>query len=651
MRDRLQVLHLEDDLRDAELIHLLLRRGGFTCDFRRVDTEEDFKRALAEVSYDLIISDFSLPTYNGKSALEYAHRWYSDTPFIIVSGTVGEDYAIESLLNGATDYVPKTKMSRLVPAVTRAVKEKQEKSRRRDAEEALQQRDRRFRALIENSLEGIEVFDEDGNVLYRSPANSYILGLQDYKPEGGSIFDRVHPDDLARMRSEIARIIRVDRGKATVAYRKKHGDGSWHWLESTFSNLKSEPTIGGIVSNFRDVTERREAEAALRQAQKMESLGTLAGGIAHDFNNILGIVLGYSALISKRKLNRGKFLECVNAIQSAAERGVGLVRQLLTFARKEELQFAPININDVVGEVFKLVSETFPKVVSMELTLDENVPLIVGDQIQINQCILNLCVNARDAMMDRKDGRPSGGKMKVLTRIADEQEVGSLAKDSFYSPFVAVAVSDTGVGMDEATRSRIFEPFFTTKEKGKGTGIGLATLFGVMKKHGGFVDVQTEPGTGTTFTLFFPTMVAGGDVTAAAGETTPEANRGSEKILVAEDEETLRELLKDALADKGYRVITAGSGTEALFLLSINSDVAMVLSDLGLPELDGIEVLRRIKQGNPGVTVILASGFMAPEEAAKIERLQVDGFIQKPYRVDEVTRKVREILDHGKAKS
>ncbi|MCL5034889.1 MAG: response regulator [Bacteroidetes bacterium] len=645
MASELRILHLEDDVKDAELIHTLLRRAGFFCSFRRVDTEDNFKRALAEETYDMIISDFSLPTYNGKAALEYAHKWYSDTPFIIVSGTVGEDYAIESLLNGATDYVSKAKMSRLVPAITRTVKEKEEKSRRREAEKALVQRDRRFRALIENSLEGIGIYGENGEVLYRSPVNAHILGLKEYRPEGGNLYDDIHSDDVLRVKADIARIAQVDRAKVTVIFRNRHGDGSWRWLEATFSNLKSEPTIGGIISNFRDITERREAEIALRQAQKMESLGTLAGGIAHDFNNILGIVMGYSSLLMERELDTEKFSQCVRAIQSAAERGVGLVRQLLMFARKEESEFLPLNLNDVVKEVFGLISQTFPKVISMILEADPDIPLVIGDSIQINQCILNLCVNARDAMMDRADGKPAGGILKIATSLADTEAVSRFVSDSHGKTYVAITVSDTGTGMDKGTRARVFEPFFTTKEKGKGTGIGLATVFGVMKKHGGFIDLDSVVGAGTTFVIYFPTKPNDNFETHSDVRRVSDSNRGEETILIAEDEETLKELLKDALIDKGYRVLTAKNGREALSVLSENGDVALVLSDLGLPELDGIEVLRIIKESNSGVKVILASGFMQPEETHRMERLHVDGFIQKPYRLNEVTKKIREILD------
>lgn len=236
-------------------------------------------------------------------------------------------------------------------------------------------------------------------------------------------------------------------------------------------------------------------------------------------------------------------------------------------------------------------------------------------------------VISRDAMMDRVDGKRSGGTLRVSTGIAEPRLVSKFVNNSYGKTYVAVTVSDTGIGMDKPTRARIFEPFFTTKEKGRGTGIGLATVFGVMKKHGGFVDLRSEVGIGTTFVICFPARSKENAETPSDVQRVFNSNRGEETVLVAEDEETLKELLKDALIDKGYRVLTAKNGREALSVLSENGAVALVLSDLGLPELDGIEVLRIIKENNPDVKVILASGYMQPEETERMEQLQVDGFI------------------------
>lgn len=639
----LKILHLEDNAMDAELIYEDLEKAGLSCDVTRVESKTEFTAALSKSNFDLIISDFSMPGYSGNDALIYVHEHFPDTPFIFVSGTVGEDYAIDSLLNGATDYVLKNKMSRLVPAVKRVIQESAEKNMRVKAESALSTSDRRFRALVENSLGGITVFDKDGMVTYRSPQNSIILGQENYLSSGGEVFDKVHPDDLSRLNAEIERLLTGNTDKLSTTFRYQHGDGSWRYLDATFSDLRNDPAVGGIVCNFLDVTDKREAEAALRQSQKMESLGTLAGGIAHDFNNILAIITGYSSFLMRKELDAEKFSQCVSSIQSAADRGVGLVRQLLMFSRKHESEFVPMKINDIVNEVFGLISETFPKVILSKLELAEHLPMIVADHVQVNQCLLNLCVNARDAMMDRNDDKPAGGTLVISTgtqaRRVSSSETGLVRN------FVSVSVGDTGTGMDDATRARIFEPFFTTKEEGKGTGIGLSTVFGVMKKHGGLIDVATELGVGTTFTLLFPVMTEQDHSSTNIPAETATAGGGTDKILVVEDEQTLRELLKDVLADKGYSVVTAGDGSEALTLASRHPDIAMIICDWGLPELDGIDVLQRLKETGSQMKMLIASGFVDPEDAKRIEKLRIDGLIQKPYKTNEVLTKIREVLE------
>ena len=651
MNDPIRVLHLEDNIPDAHLVRSSLEEAGLICEFKRVDTESAFVSALRDELFDLVISDFSLPNYSGRSALKYVHDNYPDIPFIFVSGTVGEDYAIESLLNGCTDYVLKTKMSRLIPAVTRALKEREEKLKRHTAEDRVRERDKRFRALMENSNDGMVVFDIDGRVTMTSPANDRILGRNDYQPEGRLIYEIMSPDDIQSVRAEVARISKMPGTQGRIVFRARHGDGSWRWFEATFSNMLSDPAVRGIVANFRDVTERLESEALLRQAQKMESLGTLAGGIAHDFNNILGIILGYSSFITKHNHDEQKLAQSVSAIESAAKRGVGLVRQLLMFARKQDLELVPVDVNEVVAEVFKLISETFPKLIVPELNQDRHIPLVLGDHVQISQCVLNLCVNARDAMMDRNDGKPTGGKLRVSTGIASEEMLRKHGIVGSNTPYVTASVSDTGIGMDDATLSRIFEPFFTTKDTGKGTGIGLATVFGVMKKHNGFSDVSTKPGEGSTFTLLFPAVEEAERKAASDSPDTSTVNRGNETVLVVEDEEMLRELLRDVLSDSGYEVLTAASGTEALASIAANPNVALVVSDIGLPGLDGMEVTKRIKQDTPDVKVILASGFVDPAEKHRLEESRADGFVSKPYRVSEVLKIIRKALDGNKTNS
>lgn len=645
MSEMINVLHLEDNQMDAELIRDMLESAGFKCYLRRVDTENEFKKALEEESFDLVISDFTMPGYSGQNALKYVHLNYPEVPFIFVSGTLGEDYAIESLLNGATDYVLKTRMNRLVPAVSRAVAEMEERVKLKEMEKSLKERDARFRALIENSLDGVGLIDDDGNILYRSPANTRILGMTEYSQSGGNIYTGMHPEDIPVVKSKLNEIQKADGAKTEVTFRYKHSDGSWRWLEGTGSNLKSVEAIRGIVFNFRDVTERKESEALLKQAQKMESLGTLAGGIAHDFNNILAIINGYTSFLRRIVRDNEKGTMCLDSIASAAGRATDLVRQLLMFARKQDRLPGYIDVNDIVNELYKLIQETFPKQVRIETALGDAGTVIYGDHSEIHQLILNLCVNGRDAMMDRNDGKRAGGVLKISTAAVSEKAVKEKFPSFEDGECVCISVSDTGVGMDEETRARIFEPFFTTKPEGKGTGLGLSTVYGVVRSHGGQIDVISVPGEGTTFSVFIP-MSPKTDLSADdLSEQEARMSGGNEKILVVEDEPGLREYLQSLLTLEGYTVVTAHDGEMAVSLFVSHKDVRLVLSDIGLPKIGGIDLMEAVKMIRPETPVILASGFLEESERRVMEEKGVKAFIQKPYDRNDLLRKIREALN------
>lgn len=645
MNQVINVLHLEDNPVDAELIRELLERADFKCNIRRVDTEVDFKSALEKGSVHLVMSDFTMPGYSGQAAMKYVHEKYPDIPFIFVSGTLGEDHAIESLLSGATDYVLKTRMSRLVPAVTRAVVEMSERVKLKEMEKALRDRDARFRALIENSLDGIALLDDHGNIAYRSPANTRILRRNEYRPSGGNIFDEMYPEDIPLVRSKLEATKDTEGLKTDITFRHRVPDGSLQWLEGTFSNLKSVREIGGIVFNFRDITDKKESEALLKQAQKLESLGTLAGGIAHDFNNILAIINGYTSFLRRIVKNDEKGVMCLDSIASAADRATELVRQLLMFARKQERLPTYLDVNDTIKELRKLLQETFPKQIRIETNLSKKGTVIYGDRSEIHQLVLNLCVNARDAMMDRNDGKIAGGTLKISTSVESAETVKGKFPSFEGGECVCISVSDTGVGIDEETRSRIFEPFFTTKPVGKGTGLGLSTAYGVVKSHGGQIAVSSVLGEGTTFDIFIPSYHPD-DVSADPDSREKErAAGGNEKILIVEDEPALRNYLHDLLTSEGYEIVAAQDGEVAVSSILSQKDIKLVLSDIGLPKIGGIDLLETIRLMRPNVPVILASGFLEESERKRMEQKGVKSFIQKPYDRNDLLRKIRSALD------
>jgi two-component system cell cycle sensor histidine kinase/response regulator CckA len=386
----------------------------------------------------------------------------------------------------------------------------------------------------------------------------------------------------------------------------------------------------------------KQLEQQLIQAQKLESLGTLAGGIAHDFNNILGIIMGHSSMLERVRSDPAKFSQSVDAITKATLRGASLVKQLLTFAGQTDAVLGSMRINDIVTELKKLLQETFPKTITIATSLEKNQPWIVGDPNQIHQVLLNLCINARDAM-------PKGGTLSISTGTVEGASLKSKFPKATATRYVVMRVSDTGIGMDETTRHRIFEPFFTTKGPGKGTGLGLALVFGIVENHEGLVNVESQLGVGTTFTVCLPVEEHTHETSRPPKLATQEAPGGLETLLVVEDEETLRELLKAVLISKGYTVLTAEDGQQGIeTFLKHQAEIAVVILDLGLPKLNGLEVFKRMREGDPGVKVILASGFIDPETKKEVHEAGVKHFVQKPYSPDDVLKKIRHILDAAK---
>jgi len=396
-----------------------------------------------------------------------------------------------------------------------------------------------------------------------------------------------------------------------------------------------------ISDRKRNESERKRLEAQLLQTQKLESVGTLAGGIAHDFNNILGIILAYAAMLKKADLPHQKVSDAADVINRAVERGAELVKQILTFARKTDVVYGLVNINVMIKELKRMLTETFPRTISIATELDATVSDITADAAQVHQAILNICVNARDAM-------PAGGMLVLRTQTGTRSEVSSYFPEATSERYVRVCISDTGTGMDENTRQRIFEPFFTTKAKGKGTGLGLSVVYGVVKNHNGFVRVDSEIGRGTSFYLYFPAPVQSLQAAEISQGSLLEIPGGTESVLVVEDEEPLLNVLSGLLKSKGYRVYMARDGYEAIETYEEHhNDIAIVVSDLGLPKMTGQDAFLRMKSVNPRVKVIFGTGYLDPELKTELLSLGARGFLSKPYSQDELLKRIRELIDEG----
>ncbi len=496
----------------------------------------------------------------------------------------------------------------------------------------------RFQAILDTTPALIYVKDLEGKYLlinrkfetvFRLMSGD-VIGKTDHElfPAEIAAVLTAHDDDVVRNNIVFEGEQRLRQDKTAPSY-----------FSHKFALFDGGGAVYALCGVLTDITERKVLEGQLRQAQKLESLGTLAGGIAHDFNNILAIILGHTSVLERKTDDRAKFQESIESINRSVDRGTGLVRQLLTFARKTDVLFEPVKANNVVKELIQMLEATFPKNITFSADLDPKLPLITADANQLHQALLNLSVNARDVM-------PDGGKLTFITKAVAGKLVAERFPDAKRSAYVCISVSDTGSGMDEQTMRRIFEPFFTTKGVGKGTGLGLAVVYGVMESHEGFADFESEIGEGTTFHLYFPTVPQEVKTRKPAGSNGHASDGGTETILLIEDEKMLSDLVKNVLQLKGYEVFTAADGVEALeFLLENKDSLDLVITDLGLPRLGNWELVKHIRSALPDTPILVASGYFDPDAKAEMDKAGADMFVQKPYRLDDVLSKIREMLD------
>jgi two-component system cell cycle sensor histidine kinase/response regulator CckA len=514
----------------------------------------------------------------------------------------------------------------------------------RRVEEELRRSEHRYRSLVESARDAIITITPKGIFTSLNRAFETLTGWHREEWIGKTFADLFHPDD-AKAVLQLFRQALEGITPPVQEYRLRTKSGEYYLGELTITAQREEGRIVGVLGIARDVTSRKSLEYQLIQAQKMESLGTLAGGIAHDFNNILGIILGQASILERCGENRDQISGSLDSITKAVQRGALLVRQILTFARKSEVVLGPVNVNMMIRELATMLGETFPKTVEFNLKLDASVPVITIDQAQLHQALLNLCVNARDAINDLAPLTSAHGLLTIRTEVIPGSRLKGRA-EATESRYVCIGVSDTGRGFDEATKEKIFEPFFTTKAPDKGTGWGLAVVYGIIKAHRGFIDVESKVNVGTTFRLYLPVVERNDDRTELAADGGLAIQGGTETILLVEDEDSLRGLMKSVLEDNGYRALPAKDGIEAIRLYTQHKDeIALVFTDLGLPRMDGLTAFRTLKEINPKLKAVFASGFLDLKSRIELPEAHAKAFLEKPYNPNEVLRMIREMLD------
>ena len=639
MTASLHVLLVEDRDIDAELVQRELLRAEIDCRARRVDTDEAFRRELRDFAPDIVLADYSIPGFGGMEALEILQGEAPLIPLIVVTGSIDEETAAACIKAGAADYVLKTHLVRLGPAVRSALEMRNHRAERAAAEAALRANEQRFRALVEHSWDAIALFGPDGAILYGSPATTRVLGYDLAEFVGRNALDLIHPEDRDLVVGRLTEAMANPRGRVDVAARVKHKDGAWRYLEGVLTNLLDDPSVGGIVNNYRDATERRSLEQQVIQAQKMEAVGRLAGGVAHDFNNILTAIGGYTDLLLEDLPLDDPRRQDVDEIHRAADRAAALTQQLLAFSRRQVLQPKVIDLNALVSNVEKLLGRLIGADVQLATALADEVGRVRADPGQLEQVIVNLAVNARDAM-------PGGGRLTIETRNVDlDAAYAAEHRTVVPGPYVVIAVSDTGTGMSADTQSHMFEPFFTTKEVGKGTGLGLATVYGIVKQSGGSIWVYSELGHGTTIKVYLPRVDEPPDPLAAPGLANPERLRGTETILLVEDEPAVRAVARQILARQGYTVLEAPDGPAALAMVAGRARVDLILTDVVMPGMSGRTLADQLATRWPGVRVLYMSGYT--DDAIVRHGMLEPGlaYLQKPFRPDALVRKVREVLN------
>ena len=632
-----RVLFVEDSRDDVELVLHELRRGGFTPDSWVVETAEAMRHALAEETWDLVIADHSMPRFDAPGALAVLRESGRDLPFIVVSGHIGEEQAVACMRAGAHDYLSKDNLSRLVPAVERELGEAVRRQQRREAMAALDVSEERYRLLVENSADMIALLDGQGCITFASPSVTRLLGYPPAEVLGRRLRDFVHDEDVQVLASAVDSAFAHGSIPFITGLRFRHREGDWRVLEGSATRLVAADGTVGLVATGRDVTERVQLEAQLYQAQKMEAMGRLAGGVAHDFNNLITVILGYSNVLLDQ-LGEDKVLyQEVDEIKRAADRAATLTRRLLVFSRKQVLSPHPVDVNSVLAGLADMLRRLLGEDVELSLGLDPELGLVRVDPGQIEQVVMNLVVNARDAM-------PEGGRVSIETANAELDFADARLRAVQPGSYVTLAVGDTGEGMDAATQAHLFEPFFTTKEPGKGAGLGLPTIYGIVRQCGGNVLVTSEPGQGSRFTVYLPRVAEAGP--ARPEKLTPEEARGDETVVLVEDEPMVKNLVSEVLRKNGYRVMEFVNGREALARTRHFSDpLHLLVTDVVMPGMSGIELARHLALGRPEMRILFLSGYTGD----RVERPGVlqsgRAFLQKPFTPDTLLRHVRGLLD------
>jgi signal transduction histidine kinase/CheY-like chemotaxis protein len=657
MTTPLRVLFVEDSEDDMRLLVRQLRQGGYAPAVERAETADGLRAALHRGGWDLIISDYSMPRLSGMEALAVTLQLAPDVPFLLVSGTVGEEVAVESIKAGAADYLMKQNLIRFVPAVARALRDAAERRAMKRAEAVLREQRSLLGMIYDNTSDALvlHTWEPRAAAWTLTSANRATLilaqalgtDLTEAELYGRRVED-VAPalwpagtDETEGVLDDFYRAAETGRPRTREAELVAAG-------EPVFAELTLIPFFSPdgqtrhLLAVVRDITARRRAEAARRefearlaQSRKMEALGQLAGGVAHDFNNILAGILGFADMI-RRTSGEKTVAAFGQEIVQGAKRARDLVKQILMFSRRQPGERRPVRLPDVVTEAIQLVRTSAPPAVQVTAHLDQDVPYILGDATQLHQVVMNLCTNAVQAMGD------AGGELLVTVGTVDaDSEFARRHSPLREGECVRLAVTDTGPGMPQSVLDRLFEPFFTTKAPGVGTGLGLSVVHGVVQNHDGAIVVESRPGNGTTFEVYFPAVGAPSWAGEVPVSEKPSAPPVGVRILFVDDEASIARLAQVMLKTMGHTATTFGRPADGLAALKADpAAFDLVITDLTMPGMTGVDLARGIREIRPDIPIVLSSGYAdeVPEETLKA--IGVVEVLPKPFQMQALAKAV-----------
>jgi PAS domain S-box-containing protein len=629
MTAALKILVVEDSENDAELLLHAIGRAGYKPTARRVESAAGMEEALAHDSWDMIISDYVLPQFSGLEALKIVQRKGLDIPFIIVSGKIGEEVAVEALKAGAHDYLLKDRLTRLGPAIDRELREAARRRQRRQADQALRESEERYRRLVESSPEATFIC-ASGHFVYVNPAAVNLFGAQTPLDLIGKPYLDFVDDDFRELVSEHIRLTALGADGPLMEQMMRRLDGSSVLVE-VIARAISYHREQAVQIICRDVTVRKSNEEQINHGERMDAVARLAGGVANDFNNLLAVITGYAGLVRSSLPPGDKLQGDIDQITHSADRAYALTQELAMLSRKQTVRPTSLNLNSLITKNQGLIARLLGDKVELHTSLSPDLALMQGDVGQIENLLVNLSVRARDMM-------PDGGRLVLQTRNLTQEDKLALPLSELHAgEFICLLVADNGPGLPKEAQGHVFEPFYSGNGAHAGAGLALATVYATVKQHGGHISYQSQEGSGSTFRIYFPRLT----VPTAARAAPP--TQGA--ILLVEDEEPLREFGSVVLNRAGYQVIEASDGPEAILLCEKEKPpISLIFTDVIMPVMSGPELTRRLSKIYPGIPVLYTSGYTRSVVVENGSQTTDFEFLQKPYTSQELLHRLSQIL-------